>query len=106
MRRRKQLIVSCGGGTTTTTTTTQMFAKPRHQSYDHELQRQRCVKTLTTYVGTCLEQGCQIFLSQHSKTGQNVPIHHHYIPRYTKWTKYIPNGPKIDQTLVKCTKLG
>jgi hypothetical protein len=44
-------------------------------------------------------QGCQIFLRQHTKMGKNIP-NNQIIPILTKWPQNIPNGHKIYQHLI------
>jgi hypothetical protein len=46
-------------------------------------------------------QGCQIFLVQHSKRGK---VHQMTI-KNTKWPKNIPYDRKIDYTAIKYTKI-
>jgi hypothetical protein len=47
-------------------------------------------------------QGCQIFLVQHTKMGKNI---YQINMKYTKLLHNIPNSSKVDQTTVKITNI-
>jgi hypothetical protein len=68
----------------------------------HDVAKVRRRFFITFVVGTCVHQGCQIFLGTKYPNGG----------KYTKWPQNIPNGhkifpmaAKIDQTIIKYSKI-
>jgi hypothetical protein len=67
--------------------------------YQTEFKSEKPIITLRTFTAFVQHSTrvARFFLVQHTKTGENIPNNH----KITKWPQHIPNGPKIDQMVLK-----